>query len=272
MTPVGARDGPPEISSSGVGDEDYLNILGQKGAWHAWACAELPGMVLRLPRGEGMGHSDEYLVLAARIRDFEGPTPPVGGEQKSAESVVSTAWFLDSTLALFALSRIVADYDVRVARMRDRLGEVRLGRMRKAVRQMQEIERDLAMLARDVRPLLGGIASAPARVWEVELYTFLPFDEQSDGSEPVFARMSTILVEQSTRLLALLNETSQTMRTISDLVAASANLAAARMARRLQVVSIAIAMSATILAVLVLQPDPLQRLQAAWTALRAAFR
>lgn len=260
VKPVGRTTGEEQPRSRGFGDEDYLEILGQRGATDAWGCVDCPGLALRLPQSLGIEPRDDRLVFSAQISAI-GKSPGEG--DGTAEGVAVTTVWLSYTLGVFTLARLVGAFEATVARLRDRLGEVPLHRTRTAVAQMEEIERDLARLARDARPLLIGISSAPEWIWRREVFTFLPFDVERGDDGPLFTSMAKYLVERSRRLLATEEETRTTSHGISGLVAASANLSAARSNVRLQRIAIVIASLAALFSALAI-PGVLNAVREAW--------
>jgi hypothetical protein len=147
------------------------------------------------------------------------------------------------TIAVFGLARLAGAWENSLARLRDAVGAVNLNRTGVAVRQMEQLQRDLAAITRDARPLLRGIGSVPEWVWD-HVHTFLPFDELDRGRRPIFHSMAETLVKRSDRLLADEEEIRTTVNGISTLAAASANLSAARANVRLQWVAIIVAVIA----------------------------
>jgi hypothetical protein len=260
VTPVGEdQEGFEPLKARGDGQEDYFSVLGQRDDLDAWACAEMPGLVLRLPRVDDVGHRDPHLILSARVDTF-APDSLLGPDMPSAKHVTETTFYLSHTLGLFALARLVGDYEARISKVRDRLGEVSLN-SRRAVVQMEKLGTELANVARDARPLLNGILAAPPSVWQSEIYTFLPVESERKSDGPLFASVATHLVERARRLLATERETRHTAESVSGLVAASANLRVARTAVRLQVFNTILVIAAIIVSALAL-PSVLKWLKA----------
>jgi hypothetical protein len=248
VTLVGPAPPSERPVSRGLGKEDYLTILGQRGGSDAWGCVEMRCLSLRLNRRvDSFWPDHNCLVLSARVGDFEFEN----GDSSAGTptGVVNRTYWLNQTFGIFALSRLIGVFESRVAKLADALGEVRLGRNRRAVPQMEEIETRLAEITRDARPLLKGIVATPEWVWG-DVYTFLPFEDFDRYKGPLFSSMTAYLAARSTRLLAAEDDLRSTVHGLSGLVAASANLAAARTNVRLQRVAIVIATIAVVVSAL----------------------
>jgi hypothetical protein len=250
ISAIGIRSEYRSVHARGGGEEDYLAILGQRDDWDAWACAEMPGLVLRLPRVKNFGRSEDHVVLSARVPTFGIGSSLWSERDRTPQGITAATGWLSHTLAMYAVARLVVAYENQVAQIRDRLGDVELERPRRAITQMERVERDLARIARDARPMLKGIATAPAHTWRSEIYTFLPISEHRRDGEPLFTSVSKRLLEQATRLSAVEEETRETARAIGSLVVTAANLKAARTNIRLQFLAILLAMLAVLIAIL----------------------
>lgn len=150
------------------------------------------------------------------------------------------------------MARLLTSFEVRLATIRDRLGGIPLARKRRALRPMEEIERDLAQITRDFRPLGLGILAAHERTWRWEVRTFLPLEEHQRYGGPLFTSLAKSLVDRSSKLLRAEEEARATIRGIGELVLGSANLSVARMNLFLQTIAIAVAIIAAVLAALAL--------------------
>jgi hypothetical protein len=259
---VGPAEERDEVPSHGFGDEDYLTLLGQRDS-EGWACADMPGLVLRVPRTRLRGRVDDHLVLSARIGSFDVGAPLSNDRTHSHETVTHRTSWLAHTLALFALRKTLGIFERQIAEIRDRLGEVPLNRPRKAISQMQGIERQLAQIARDARPMFRGIVSAPAGSLTREVSRFLPLSKEFFGNEQLFAWIATSIVDRCKSLLEAEEENRETARTVGGLLITSANLTAAKSNLRLQFAAIIISAIALIVAVMA-QPTALQEAIKRW--------
>lgn len=224
--------------------EDYLDVMGLSDDWDAWASPDMPGLTLRLPPRQA---AHDHLVLAVCVKDFETDDHLAGYGGRTPAGVTSRLVHLSHTLGVFAIERLVRAYEARLSGIRDRLGDVAIDRTGRALRQLQRLERDLAVLARDARPLLADlITTAPDQPFAWDLFTFLPLsprDRQFEQGATLFTGMLERLVERAKRALSAEAETGRTLQSMSGLTVARSTL-------RLQRVAVALAVIAAVLAAL----------------------
>jgi len=250
LTPVGKLEPEPILVGRGFGEEDYVALLGQREWGDAWACAEIPGLVIRSPRTTHSGSREHHLILSARVGDF-GKGTLYADKEPSATNVTATLFYMAHTLSTYALSRLVGIYETAASQMRDQVGEVRLRNPAKAVAQMEALGEGISNLARNTRTLVNAIISAPETVWDREVYTFVPFEPRRKEDGPLFSSIATYLVERSKRLLETETEVRHTAQSMSGLVVASVNLRVARKALLFQVIGVFVGFAALLVAALV---------------------
>lgn len=250
LTPVGKLEPEPTLVGRGFGEEDYVALLGQREWGDAWACAEIQGLVIRLPRIAHSGFREQHLVFSARVGDF-GKGTLYADKEPTAKGVTATMFYVAHTLSTYALSRLVGIYETAASRTRDQVGEVRLRNPERAVAQMEALGEGIANLARNARPLVNAIIAAPKTVWDREVYTFVRFEPRSKDDGPLFSSMAAYLVERCKRLLETETEVRNTAESMSGLVVASVNLRVARKALLFQVIGVFVAFAAIVVAALV---------------------
>jgi hypothetical protein len=270
LTPVGKLQPEPTLIGRGFGEEDYVALLGQREWGDAWACAEIPGLVMRLPRTLQSGSREPHLIFSARVSDF-GRGTLYADKEPTAKAVTETMFYMANTLSNYALSRLVGIYESAASRMRDQIGEVRLRNPTGAVAHMEALAEGIANLARNARPLLNAIIAAPKEDWDREVYTFLPFEARNKEDGPLFPAMAAYLVRRSQRLLETETEVRRTAESMSGLVVASVNLRVARKALFLQIVGVIIAFAAIVVAALV-APTAVEWAKSVWIDFQARLR
>jgi hypothetical protein len=258
FTPL-PKTSPGHPRSGGLEEDHYFTILGQSDLLEAWACVEMKGLVLRFPRQLQDREYDEWLTLSTRVGDFERLNDR-GGYADGVDGITSITHYLEHTFAKYAIARLVRLYERNVATVRDRVGRVALKRPRRAVSEMQVIERDLLMITRDARPLLNDIIGAPSWVWDDDTYSFLPTHEWRGQRGPLFEGIFKQLVERARDLAEVETETRGTTQAIGALVAAAVNLGAARTGILLAFVAILLSIVATLLSYIAI-PDAAQRIR-----------
>ncbi|MCR4341445.1 MAG: hypothetical protein NUW01_16330, partial [Gemmatimonadaceae bacterium] len=87
---------------------------------------------------------------------------------------------------------------------------------------------------------------------------FIPLSEHRKGDEPLFQIVAAQIVERARRVLLVDTETRDTAKSMSSLIAAAANLKAARTNNRLQVAAILVALTAVLLALAPERADEVQ--------------
>ena len=259
FTPRSFADDSPHVGSRGGGDEDYFAILGQRDEWDAWACVNMPGLVLRLARRPLLGGGEECLTFSTRVADFEQRNSLRGYDHGvGVDAIVPYSHWLANTLARYALVRLVGSYEDRIAAIRDRLGTVGLKRPRRSVGEMQAIERDLLLISRDARHVMTDVIAAPEWVWQREVFTFLPLRDRGTEQEPLFTWTLRDMLERVRRAVEAEADVRATTQAVSSLVAAAANLQVSRVTIRLTRVATAMTAVALVLAFLAL-PDAIQQ-------------
>jgi len=197
IIPPGELTEEPESHSRGGDDEPYLSILGQTGDWDAWACADNPGLVLRLPRTHEPFHTDSHLVLSANVGTFHRIQPYADKNAEGPRAVGGRIGSFGKTFVIYAISRLIGDFENRIGRLADQLGTVPLKNVRRSVQNMTTIEREMAILARDARPCLRGVAGADERFWEREIADFVAFRKDERGERPLFQTVGQMTARSS---------------------------------------------------------------------------
>lgn len=220
--------------------EDYLTVLGLSDDWAVWVSVDMPGLSLREPPWprEAMDH----LVLATRVQDYDPGAPLDGYGGRHPRGIARRLEHLGHTLTVYALDRLVRAYEARLGTIRDRLGDVPLHKTGRAVRHLQHLERDLALLTRDARPFLADlVTSAPDKPFAWDLYTFVPIGwltrKPDEEGRSLFARVLDKLVERGKRFLDAEEEVRRTAQSMSGLVVADSTLRLQRAAFWLAVVA-----------------------------------
>lgn len=241
LIPVGPAP-EPEPQSGSYWERDYLTILGQEEEFDAWACVEFPGLVLRLPSGSKADR--EEMVLSTRLADFNNGQRLRGAvedEGATADGVTATTFYLNSTLAVFAVARVVIDYQARMALIRDRLGMVPRRFKRKTIVELEQIAHDLADVLRNARPLFRGILAVPEWGWRHDVYTFVPIDDHRRSEQPLLTTVVESLLERAKRALDEEREVRDAIQTLMVLATTAANIRIQRALALLSVVAIIVA-------------------------------
>jgi hypothetical protein len=263
---------PPNPGPRGFDETDYATHLRLTASHDLWDCLDLPGLTARQSPGRLDGPA-QHVVLGTRIRDFstDEDLTILGGEARSASAVTSYLYYFDRTLGVFALWRLMGDYEAALARLRDRLARVRLND-RGAIGRLHSIGRDLLAMTRDLRPLCNDILlfeNQKSHLWDV--YEFEAIDPRERPYRPksLFESLAAARFDAARRLLATEAELRSMTESMGNLVAANANLHAAQRNLLLQVVVVLLTLVTIVVGVFAL-PASIKELL--WSALGLARR
>jgi len=226
----------------------YMAILGQQDEWLAWRCPEIPGLSFRFQREAWVDPLNDFSVLSARVADFAPAFKRGDDSVRTALGVTQGLYYLHHTIGILALAQLARRYEIKVARLRDELGGVRLDQPSQAISSLTRIDRELATVAQDARPFLNDVVGAADDVWHhPDVYTFVPL-RKDDGDLRLFPWLMRDLKERSQRVLRLDAIVSETCERMSNHVAASVNLRLTRVNIGLQWLMVVLTVVAVILA------------------------
>jgi hypothetical protein len=240
--------------------EDYIAALELTHPMSSWHAPDMPGISLHEPdKTEARRRARSsvlrttgplnpaHLTVAACLQQVRLPTSERHGRSEDEGTIIGYTGELSQTLSVLALDRLIGSYEDTLATIRDRLGQVPIGSMRRALKELQSLERDLALLDRDARPLMADVcASSPEQQFVSELVTFVRPDAAptKTGSAPsLAANLLSDLIVRARRFLEAEEDTRRTVQGLSALTVGQTNL-------RLQRAAVLLALVAALLAAL----------------------
>lgn len=245
--PTGAPVSPP-ADYEPFGLEGYVTLLRQRGEWDTWASADFPGLIMR-PQRDGrdlLYWEQEHLVLSTQVDRFHNEKQRTGAD-KTSEGVSAATYYLGHSFMLYALWRIVKDFQTLLHGLADQLGSVHLSR--KSLRKIARIEQQLADIARNAGPLLRGISKSSDEKWKWDVADFFPVEQDSGLQRSFFQVLASGMKASATGTLENHADLQSTASSVSSLVAAAVNAKQASWNLGLQTAGVLVALGALVLAV-----------------------